>query len=102
VSTKDWFNLSMKVLMDRPVDLKITYTSGDTGRMYAVALDDIPVQVKPVLKELPDGTVEGDYQIPLALTHGRRTVIVSFQSQRWFEGKKLLSCEMHGASGRSE
>ena len=97
VSTKDWFNLSMKVLIDRPVDLRLTYAKGDTGRAYAIAIDDIPVHVKPATKELADGTVEEVYQIPLTMTHGRRTSLVSFQSRRWVEGKKLLSCEMHGA-----
>jgi hypothetical protein len=97
VSTKDWFNLSMKVLIDRPVDLRLTYAKGDTGRAYAIAIDDIPVHVKPATKELADGTVEEVYQIPLTMTHGRRSSLVSFQSRRWVAGKKLLSCEMHGA-----
>jgi DUF1680 family protein len=101
VSTKDWFNLSMKVLIDRPVDLQVTYARGDTGRAYTVAIDDIPVHGEPVAKQLPDGTVQEEYQIPLTMTHGRRTALVSFQSRRWNEGKKLLSCEMHG-SLRSE
>ena len=98
VSTKDWFNISMKVLIDRPVDLKLTYAKGDTGREYTIALDEIPVQAKPIVKEMADGTVEEEYQIPLTMTHGRRTALVSFQSRRWFEGKKLLSCEMHGST----
>ena len=102
MSTKDWFNVSMKVLIDRPVDLKLTFAKNDTGRAYTIALDEIPVQVKPVVREMADGTVEEEYQIPLTMTHGRRTAIVSFQSRRWFEGKKLLSCEMHGATSRPE
>jgi uncharacterized protein len=98
ISTKDWFNLSMKVLIDRPVDLRITFARSDTGRAYTVALDDIPMQGAPVLKEMSDGTVEAVYHVPLSMTHGRRTTIVSFQSQRWFEGKRLFSCEMHGST----
>jgi uncharacterized protein len=96
VSTKDWFNLSMKVLIDRPVSLKLTYAKADTGREYSIAVDDIPVEVKPTVKEMADGTVEAEYSIPLALTQSRRTAIVSFSSRRWFEGKKLLSCAMWG------
>ncbi len=98
MSTKDWFNISMKVLIDRPVDLKLTHAKGDTGREYTIALDDVPVQAKPIVKKMADGTVEDEYQIPFTMTHGRRTALVSFQSRQWFEGKKLLSCEMHGST----
>ncbi len=102
MSTKDWFNISMKVLIDRPVDLRLTFARNDTGRAYTISLDEIPMQLKPIVKEMKDGTVEEVYQIPLTMTHGRRTAIVSFQSRRWFEGKKLLRCEMHGSANRSE
>lgn len=98
MSTKDWFNLSMKVLIDRPVDLRLTFAKNDTGRAYTIAIDEIPVQGKPAVKEMADGTVVEEYQIPLAMTHGQRTAIISFQSSRWNEGKKLMSCEMRGST----
>jgi hypothetical protein len=102
LATKDWLSLSMKVLIDGPMTLRFTYAKGDTGRAYGILLDEIYLQTKPTVTETADGLIAEEYSIPLAMTHGRRTAIVTFRTERWFEGKKLLSCEMHGATSRPE
>jgi hypothetical protein len=88
----------MNVLIDRPVNLKYSYFKSDTGRSYTVMLDEIRLQSKPMVKELSNGIVEEEYEVPLTMTHGRHTVVVSFQSRRWFDGKKMLGCEMYGST----
>jgi hypothetical protein len=98
ISTKDWFSVTMNVLIDRPVNLKYSYSKSDTGRSYSLMLDEIRLQSKPMVRELSNGIIEEEYEIPLAMTHGRQTVVVSFQSRRWFDGKKLLRCEMYGST----
>ena len=98
VSTKDWISVTMNVLIDRPVILKYSYFKSDTGRSYSLMLDEIRLQSKPMVKELSNGIIEEEYEIPLTMTHGRHTVVVSFQSRRWFDGKKMLGCEMYGST----
>ncbi len=98
VTTKDWFSYSMKVLIDRPVILKYSYMKADTGRTYVLSLDEIRLRTEPALRELPNGAIEEEYEIPLPMTRGRKTVNVTFQSRRWFEGKKVLGCEIVGSA----
>ncbi len=98
LTTNDWLSVSVKVLIDGPMILRFTYAKGDTGRSYGILLDEIYLQTKPTETETADGLIATEYEIPLGMTHGRRTVIITFRSQRRFEGKKLLSCELHGAA----
>jgi DUF1680 family protein len=98
VSTKDWFSVTMLVLMDRPVTLRLAYSKSDTGRRYAITIDDIALRAKPLMREMGGGMVEEEYEIPLEMTAGRRTVIVSFASQRWHDGRRLLSCALYGST----
>jgi uncharacterized protein len=99
IATKDWFSVSVNVLIDRPINLRFTYAKGDTGRAYAIQVDEIYLQGKPMARETTAGTIEEEYAIPLPMTHGRRTVIVTFRSQRWHEGKRVLGCEVYGGTG---
>lgn len=98
VTTKDWFSVTMKVLMDRPVTLRLAYFAGDTGRTYAIAINEIALRTKPLLRKMDGGMVEEEYEIPLAMTARRHTVIVSFAIQRWHDGRRLLSCAMYGST----
>ena len=98
LTTKDWLSVSVKVLIDAPMILRFTYAKGDTGRTYGVLLDEIYLQTTPMETETADGLIVAEYQIPFGMTYGRRTVLITFRSQRWFEGKRLLSCELHGAT----
>jgi hypothetical protein len=98
VTTKDWLSVSMKVLIEGPMSLRFTHAKADTGRSYGILLDEIYVQNKPTVTEAQDGTVIEEYAIPPGMTHGRRTAIVTFRSERPFIGKKLLSCEMWGGT----
>lgn len=97
VTTRDWFSVTMKVLMDRPVTLRLTYVAGDTGRPYTIAINEIALRTKPLLRTTGD-IVEEEYEVPPDLTLRRQAVIVSFASQRWHDGRRLLGCEVLGSS----
>jgi hypothetical protein len=102
VRTRDWMLYSLKVLLNRPVQLKCTWMKSDTARAYTIRIDGVRLTLKPEIAELSTGFVEERYELPLATTFGRHSVAVTFETAGGGPGKKLFGCSTIGSAGKSD
>jgi hypothetical protein len=102
VRTRDWMLYSLKVLLNRPVQLRCVWMKSDTARVYTIRIDGVRLALKPEFAELSTGFVEERYELPLATTFGRRSVAVTFETAGGGPGKKLFGCSTIGSAGKSD
>ena len=102
VRTRDWMLYSLKVLLNRPVQLRCVWMKSDTARAYTIRIDGVRLALKPEFAELSTGFVEERYELPLATTFGRRSVAVTFETAGGGPGKKLFGCSTIGSAGKSD
>jgi len=100
IRTQNWMEYSLKVLVDRPVLFTCTWLKDDSARAYTIRVDGVRLSIAPEVAELPNGLMEERYELPLAVTFGRHTVAVAFESRRGVMGKKLFGCSMVGSTRR--
>jgi DUF1680 family protein len=102
VRTRDWMLYSLKVLLNRPVQLNCTWMKSDTARAYTIRIDGVRITLKPESTELSNGMVEERYELPLATTFGRHSVAVTFETAGGGPGKKLFGCSIIGSAAKGD
>ena len=89
-----WFSWEMKVLADRPQQLRVRYLSNDAGREFDILVDGVAI-ASPKLKSTgPDQFYDEAYDIPTERTAGRSTVVVRFQARSGTIAGGVFGCRV--------
>lgn len=75
-----WFNYTVKVLPDQPVVLRCDYWGSDAGRTFDILVDAQKIAQQKLERNRPGEFMSVEYPIPAALTRGKTSVTVRFQS----------------------
>jgi hypothetical protein len=76
-----WFSWELKVLPDRPQELRVKYWGGDTGgREFRLLVDDQQLATQTLDNNRPGEFYEETYPLPERLTQGKQKVTLKFQA----------------------
>jgi DUF1680 family protein len=83
-----WFSWEVKVLPEKPMELRVTYWGGDGGRVFDVLVDDVKLATERLQNKRPGRFYDQTYSLPADLTRGKEKVTVKFQAHpgRWAGG----------------
>jgi len=90
-----WFSYDMKVLPDRPVRLTVTYWGGDGGnRSFDILVDGRKIATQKLTSLKPGEFVDVPYDVPGALTKGKRKATVCFQAHPGSMAGGVFGCRV--------
>ena len=77
-----WFSWELKVLPDRPQELRVKYWGGDTGgREFRLLVDGEELANQTLDNNRPGEFYEATYPLPEQLTQGKQKVTLKFQAR---------------------
>jgi hypothetical protein len=77
-----WFSWEMKVLPDKPQELRVTYWGSDGGnRVFDVLIDGVKLTTQRLQNNKPDQFYDETYPIPADMTKGKESITVKFQAR---------------------
>ena len=90
-----WFSYDMKVLPDRPVRLVVTYWGGDSGnRSFDILVGGEKIATQKLRALKPGEFVDVTYDVPAAITKGKRKVTVRFQAHPGSMAGGVFGCRI--------
>ncbi len=77
-----WFSWEMKVLPDKPQELRVTYWGSDGGnRVFDVLIDGVKLTTQRLQNNKPDQFYDETYPMPADMTKGKESITVKFQAR---------------------
>jgi hypothetical protein len=93
-----WFSWELKVVPDKPQELRVTYWGGDTGgREFDVLVDGEKIVTQKLDHNRPGEFYAETYRLPQNLTHGKSRICVKFQAHPGRTAGGVFGCTVLSA-----
>jgi len=90
-----WFSWELKVLPDRPQELRVKYWGGDTGgREFRLLVDGEELANQTLDNNRPGEFYEETYPLPERLTQGKQKVTLKFQARQGKMAGGVFGCSV--------
>lgn len=89
---RGWFEYELGVLPEVPVTLHCTYWGSDSGRVFDILVNGTRVATQELAQNQPGEFFDIEYAMPVALTQGRKSVVVRFVAHPGSTAGGLFAC----------